>query len=408
MRILFVTARPPWPGFRGDQARPAGWIRHLAESHEIRVVAQRWPGFPKTGVPAREAGLGVESEPVDISRPALAGAVLRAGFGFLSSPRRPAQVELFRHRRFEEAVRHQVERFRPDVAVVLLSRLGHVLPALTGVPTVVDFVDALALNMKHRAALDRRLAPIWRRESRAFRSWDPQVLSRCGLGLVVAERDRRSILSAVPEAERQDATSKLHVLPFGLELPSRPAVEAPDPARPRVILTGNLGYFPTVDGAVWFADRVWPKVHTRFPHAVWQLAGSRPAAALRRVAQRPGVELVENPPAMEPIRRGAAVAVAPLRSGSGTPIKILEAMASGVPVLTTEKGREGLDELPAGAVAVSDDAEGWISALSSLLDDPVIGAGSVQSAWDWLKGRHDVKALCGDLETMLSNLASPG
>lgn len=404
MRILFVTARPPWPGFRGDQARPAGWIRHLASRHEIRVVAQRWPGFPKTGVPESEAALGVELVPVDISRPRLAWAAGKAGFTGLLSSRRPLQVGLFRQRTFYREIERQVEIFRPDVAVVLLSRLGDMVPALGDVPVVLDFVDALALNMAHRAELDRRLGFVWRRESRSFQGWDPEVLSRIQLGTVVAERDRRSILDAVPPELQEQTAAKLKVLPFGLDLPDAlPKVQAE--SRPRMILTGNLGYFPTVDGALWLAEHVWPEVHRRRPDAVWQLAGSRPSAALGRLAERPGIELIENPPDLEPVRRGAAVSIAPLRSGSGTPIKILEAIASGVPVLTTVKGQEGLDEIPPGAVAVSDGAEEWIEVLCERLGGPGGDRTAVETAWAWLKDRHDLARLSGRFESLLVDLA---
>ena len=404
MRILFVTARPPWPGFRGDQARPAGWIRHLATRHDIRVVAQRWPGFPKAGVPEPEAGLGVELVPVDISRPRLAWAAGKAGFTGILSSRRPLQVGLFRQRTFYREIERQVEVFRPDVAVVLLSRLGDMVPALGDVPVVLDFVDALALNMGHRAELDRRLGFLWRRESRSFRGWDPEVLSRIQLGTVVAERDRTSILGGVPAEQQEKAAAKLEVLPFGLDLPDA-LPEPTQETRPRMILTGNLGYFPTIDGALWVAEHVWPEVYRRRPNAVWQLAGSRPPASLRRLAEQPGIELIESPPNLEPIRRGAAVAIAPLRSGSGTPIKILEAIASGVPVLTTFKGQEGLDEIPPGAVAVSDEAEEWVEVLCERLKGCDGDRSAVETAWTWLKDRHDLGSLSRRFESLLAEWA---
>ncbi len=385
MRILFVTSRPPWPGRRGDQVRSGGLARELARRHEVHMIAQRWPGF---AVPAAsEVPPGVELETVAIGAPRLA-------LGLAASALRPVQVALHRHRVFRRAVRRRLEAFRPDVAVLVLSRIGDVARELRQVPVVVDLVDALELNMAQRSARQPWLRPLWTWEGRRMARWDRRLIRRCQLATVVAERDRRAV-----SAESETLADKVRVVPMGLRLdPPEPLAVARQPV---VVLTGNLGYFPTVDGIRWFARQVWPRIRQHQPAAEWWLAGARPAPAVVRLAERPGVRLFADPDTLRSIVHQAAVAVAPLWSGSGTPIKILEAMAASVPVVTTSTGMAGLDQIPAPAILAADGPAAFAQAVLRLLHEPRLAGRQAVSARRWLVARHDLEAVGERFEAVL-------
>lgn len=401
MRLLFITARPPWPGFRGDQSRPAGLIKHLRQRHEISVICQRWPGFGSSKPPP-----GVDLECVEIRRADLAAAALKGALGTLLGSPAPLQTTLFDQAAFRLAVRRKIRDFQPDAAVVILSRLASVLPELEGVPTILDFVDALSLNMAQRANRELWRAPLWQRESRLFDAWDGEVLDRIDRGLVVADRDRRAILNGLDSPGDVDRLGpRLLTFPFGLDdLPSeRPRPAGSDEAT--VVLTGNLGYFPTVDGAGWFFERVWPEVRRSHSGARWILAGARPNRAIRRLAQGDGIELIADPEDLKAVLVKGTVAIAPLRSGSGTPIKILEAMSLGVPVVTTPQGADGLDELPEGAVSVAETADAFASSVAGLLNDREAADRQASTAWAWLEERHDLARLTLGFERLVEEVA---
>lgn len=391
MRILFVTTRPPWPSRRGDQARTAGFVRELGARHEIAVVALRPPGFPATPFPDGVTGRTVELGRADM----LAGLV--------HGLRRPLQVALHETPRLERAVHETIESFRPDVVVPVLSRVGRFVrdrvlrdPAHSqhGVPAVIDLVDSLKLNMENRARHDPWLRPLLGWEARRIGAWEAGLARDAAATTVVSERDRRAIVGNDPEL-----AGKVHVVPFGLDVPDL----LPEPSAPGeiLILTGNLGYFPTVDGAGWFAREVWPRIRAERPDAEWCLAGSRPVKAIRRLAELPGVRLVVEPEDLTALRRRAAVAVVPLRSGSGTPIKILEALAEGLPVATTSAGRQGLDEAPDGAVAAADDPAELAGTIARLLADPEGAARQRRIGWNWVRRRHGLGRVARAFETLL-------
>ena len=301
MRILFVTARPPWPPRRGDQARTAGFIAALAPRHEIRVAALVPAGFA-AGAPPQ----GVGWRTVRTGWPAMLAAAL-------VHPRLPLQVGLHPVRGLRRLVAAEVAAFRPDVAVVVLSRLGGVLPALVGVPVVLDYVDALELNMRNRAAREGLAAPLLRREAARMGRWDRQLLARVVRGAVVSERDRIAIAGAT---SARGSGSPWCRSASRCRRRSRRAA-APGEV---VLLSGNLGYFPTVDGAGWFAAEVFPRL--REAPARRRVVVGRRSPRCRRPrcgGARPVCACWTRPDDLAAVRRLATVAIAPMRSGSGTP-----------------------------------------------------------------------------------------
>lgn len=415
MRILFVNTRPPWPGRRGDQVRTAGFVDHLAMRHEVRVLALRGRRVP-IGEPPADVGL----ETVAVGRVETATRLALGATRALLGGARPVQNGFYDHASLRVALRRQVVEFQPDVVVLVLGRLAHLLDDLeqvaADVPVVVDLVDALSLNFAQRARRERLLAWLWAWESRRLARWDASLAVRASALTVVAERDRAALIRGAPESLRAVVEQKVRVVPFGLAVDTHDETNDEADADvdtnagvgtdgPVVALTGNLGYFPTVDGALHFARHVWPEVRRRVPGARWLLAGSRPARSLRDLTGLPGVRLVADPADLRALVANADVAIAPMRSGSGTPIKVLEAMAMGVPVVATPEAAAGLDELPPDALAVtSSDAE-FAERVSDLLMDRARARRAARAARTWLRARHELSASASRFEEILRSVA---
>jgi glycosyltransferase involved in cell wall biosynthesis len=370
-------------------------VELLADRHEVTLLAPS----PRKGAMARPDSFpgrlltyrrpGPLGRALGILRSALAGLPLQTGLY--------AGVGLGR----------ALRRLAPSADLVLLQlvRLAPRARDLEGTPQVVDLIDSLALSTGRRALFDRRWwAPVLRWEAARLARWERRVVAFAAGALVVSERDARAIREGLPEP----LARRLHVVPLAVEAPPPPA-EPPHPQPPVLAVTGNLGYFPTLEGTLWFLREVWPVLAAERPGLRLVIAGARPPRALVREAARRGAELLPSPPDLRGLLATVTVALAPMRSGAGLPLKVLEAWAAGVPVVATSWAAEGTAARPGVDLLVADGREAWCDAIRSLLDDPALAAKTAASGRRHLAERFATGAVRARLEEALADaLEAPG
>ena len=135
-----------------------------------------------------------------------------------------------------------------------------------------------------------------------------------------------------------------------------------------VVFVGLLGWGPNVDAAVWLAKEVWPAVRNRVPDAKLLLVGRDPSQRVIDLGSD-AIEVTGSVADVGPYLSRARVATAPLRAAGGSRLKILEALASGRPVVATSTGAEGLTDLVGSGIVVADSAPATADALVALLED---------------------------------------
>jgi polysaccharide biosynthesis protein PslH len=163
------------------------------------------------------------------------------------------------------------------------------------------------------------------------------------------------------------------------------------PAARHVVSVATMFYPPNVEGIQWFIGEVFPRVRAGNAAVKFFAVGSRPPAAIAQLGQSVGgVEVTGYVADLEPILARSGVLVVPLRSGSGMRVKILEAFARGIPVVSTTIGVEGIEARPGEHLLVADNPKGFAEAVLSLLRDPVLaervaraGRRLVEERYDW-------------------------
>lgn len=174
--------------------------------------------------------------------------------------------------------------------------------------------------------------------------------------------------AAAIEARAPELASRVRVNPFGIELPALADPAREDPAT--VLFVGNFTHLPNRDAALWLAEEIMPAVRARQPGARLRIVGSAPPPEVLALAGE-GVEIVADAPSIEGHLAEAAVVMAPVRTGGGMRIKVLEALARGKAVVTTSRGAEGYTELdPQPPLEVGDEAAAIATATAALLADP--------------------------------------
>jgi glycosyltransferase involved in cell wall biosynthesis len=198
-----------------------------------------------------------------------------------------------------------------------------------------------------------------------WRRWDgflPIAWRRFDLLQVYCDGDAEAVARSAP-----DLAGRVRVNPYGMELPA-----ALDPAREQpgtILFAGTFAHLPNRDAARWLAEEIMPAVRARQPGARLRLVGSAPPREVIDLAG-PDVEVIADAPSMEPHLEAAVVVLAPVRSGGGMRMKVLEAMARQKAVVTTPLGAEGFTGFePEPPFVVADRGEEIAAATAELLAD---------------------------------------
>ncbi len=191
--------------------------------------------------------------------------------------------------------------------------------------------------------------------------YQQRIVSRFDRCLAVSDVDARQLAGCAPGAA-------VTVVPNGVAPEFFHPMEAPeDPAG--LVFTASFTYAPNVDAMVFFCREVLPQIRAVVPGARLTIAGREPPPEVTALAALGGIEVTGTVPDMRPYLARAAVVVVPLRLGSGTRIKILEAMAMGKAVVSTSAGAEGLDIRPGHDVEIADGVEEFTRRTVDLLGD---------------------------------------
>lgn len=350
MRVLLVTSRNPLPATRGNQVRTVEWVRALTD-HELALIG------PDVGDPS-PSPLQVEWMPYRLGTASRATGLARATAGG-----RPLQEGIYDTGEARRIVAHSVEHWRPDVAVVQMVRCGWasdmIRESAPDLPVIFDAIDAMGLHFERAGRTSvYPLSMAYLAEANRCRRREHELAATAAVTAAVSERDLAAL--AAPAGRGR-------VVPVGGREVARSEATTGDPV---VLLSGNLGYRPTVRSALWFAREVWPRLRAAVPDARWVLAGARPAAEVGRLDRIAGVEVHADVPDLAPFLSTSRVAIAPMDSGSGVPMKVIEAMAAGLATVVHPWAAEGLVGEGKKAVAMASNADDWTAVIETLLRDP--------------------------------------
>jgi glycosyltransferase involved in cell wall biosynthesis len=267
-----------------------------------------------------------------------------------------------------------------------------------GVPVVFTEHEAIRAPASQWQAAPPRPSerPLRALRARDWQRWEdflPSIWERFELLQVFCEADASEVRRLAPAL-----APLVRVNPYGMILP-----DPCDPAREQpgtVLFTGTFAHLPNRDAARWLAAEIMPAVWARHPPARLRIVGSAPPPEVLELAGD-GIEVIADAPAMEPHLEAAAVVVAPVRSGGGMRMKVLEAIAREKAVVTTTLGAEGFAGLePQLPFRVADEAEGIATELAALLGDDRQRHELGRSAREFAQRHHSPAAWAARLEAV--------
>jgi sugar transferase (PEP-CTERM/EpsH1 system associated) len=273
------------------------------------------------------------------------------------------------------------------------------LPAGLELPQVIDFVDADSQKWLDYAGQSwLPMKAVYWREGMALRRYERRLARACRHAFVTSARDGEIV-------QRQSPGVPVTTIPNGVTL--RPPADIGSDTL-RLVFTGVMDYRPNVDAMMYFADHIFPLVRTRVPTAELVIVGQAPAPEIRRLASRPGITTTGWVPDVHPHLQAAAAFVAPLRIARGIQNKILEAMAAGVPVVTTSTGLGGIRAVPERDVLVGDTAESFAAHTIRVLMDRDIRGSLGRAGRMFVSEHHQWDVHLARLESILVEVATKG
>lgn len=162
----------------------------------------------------------------------------------------------------------------------------------------------------------------------------------------------------------------LPIVPSGIFVDDYEDEKAEVIAPEALVFTGKMDYRPNVDGMLWFVEHVLPLIRAKHPDIHLYIVGQQPNQAITSLGEQAFVTVTGQVPKVTPYLYGAAVYIAPLRMGSGTRLKLLEAMACGCAIVATNIAAAGLDEATRATICIADTPEDFAAYVSHLLNNP--------------------------------------
>ncbi len=352
MRVLMVSeAVPCLPSHDGFRLIPANLIRNLFERHEIHLIAlsrdgegeeqSEWPRAYCRSVSIFRCADGTRAKVR-----AITGAIDPALARFISEI---------------------VAKVRPDVLHLEGGGLAPLLrSACRGLPAILCVHDSKALRYREFAGFAagargrirfRLLSVLARYQERRWFGYADRVV-------VTSAFDANALSGAV-------SAQRIAAIPNGIDLEyyaHRPAPEAG-----RIVFTGNMSWPPNEDAAEHFARDIMPAIRRRIPDASFWIVGADPSARVQNLASIPGIHVTGTVADIRPWFWSAAVYASPLRFGLGVKNKILEAMASGAPIVATSRSLSGTPLIDGRHAIIADDDAKFADAVVRLLSDSELG-----------------------------------
>ncbi|GFO60116.1 glycosyl transferase family 1 [Geomonas silvestris] len=383
MKILIVTPSFPYPPDSGAKIRIFNIIRYLSREDEVHLISLT-DCSDDDAVPEMQRYCKKVHAVRTNRRPALLqlpGVLYNFVRGL------PFMLKYAQAPELKKALEQVCERDNYDIIQFEHSYMAYNVKYLSkelSCKTVLSFHNIASLQYYRIYQLEKRLV---RKVECLFEwvpmlRWESKIAQRFHKSLVVSELDRILLRLMNPGLD-------VSVVPNGVD--ARKFSCTPLAGRKRnIIFVGLMDYGPNADAVLYFHREIFPLIKEKVPDLGFMVVGSDPPREVRELSRNPDVVVTGRVDDLRPYYQKALVAVIPLRSGGGTRLKIIEALSTGTPVVSTSVGCEGLEVSDGEHIMIADSPEAFAAKVVSLIEDSSQwlrlssqGRELVEKTYDW-------------------------
>ncbi len=362
-RVLLLSPEAPYPAVGGGALRTASLVEYFGRRSALDLILFRQPGAPD---PSRDIPPGLVNSFTVVDLPHHSKSPLARSLRNSRRFLRGVPPLLDRYSGFADEMQRFLRGKNYNLAVLEHFWCAPYLEILRPVArrTVLDLHNIESqLSITSSAAARWPASAMLAQFSRAYLRLERQWVPQFDMVLAASQDDAALANKIVP-------ASHVHVYPNAL--PDHPLPAAREGHS--IVFTGNLEYAPNIGAVEYFHKDVWPGLRRQWPDLAWRVAGRNPQAVADLLAGSPGVHLIGPVDDALAILAQSKVAIVPLRAGSGTRFKILEAWAAGRAVVSTSIGAEGLGACDGEHLLIADGPAAFANAISALLESPELRA----------------------------------
>lgn len=392
-KILLLTQVLPYPLDAGPKIRAYYVLRYLSQLHEVTLVSFVRADDREDYVRhLRDFCAAVHTVPMQRSRWRDARAAV---FSMISG--RPlvivrdeiAAMQALLRRLVREQHFAFIHADQVSMAPYALYARRHSRGAQPC--TILDAHNALYLIPTRLAEYEAGPFKRWlyRREARLLARYEARTYGLFDHVVFVSDEDRRAV-QAVMEAPRAGWLAENSTLiPICIDPADRALITRV--AAPKSVLhLGTMFWPPNIDGVLWFAERVFPRVLEAVPEARFTIVGKNPPSAVEALPQRVrNVHVTGYVPDPEPYLKQAAAFIVPLHAGGGMRVKIVDAWGWGMPIVSTTVGAEGIEVRDGENILLADSSVDFAAAVTRLLQDVTLGERLRQNGRAWVEERYN-------------------
>lgn len=381
MKILFISSRFPYPALKGDQVVLFNRLKHLSKKHEVTLLTF-YQNDKELKYLEQVKQFCVRLETVKL--PQYESALNLLFFGLFSLL--PLQTIYFRSEKFASKLRELLKAEEFDLVHTYLMRMAEYSRHIVN-PKVLELIDCMQLNLEKRLAFIRHpQKKFYEEELKRIIGYERKVIREHDASTVVSDADNDYL--------HLDNTV---TIPLGIDT-ERYCRNAPPENNKTIIFSGNMSYYPNESAIVWFLDNCFTAVRQSVPDVKLKIVGINPGSNIRRYHDGHAIFVTGFVESIVDEMTTAQIAIAPMQSGYGMHIKILEAMSCGLPVVTTSSGKGTIAAEHGTHLWVADNEKNFTDACITLLENRKSAEAIGQNARDLIVGKYSWESSIARLE----------
>ena len=381
MRVLYFSPRTCWPLTTGARLRDYHLAHQLSKlGGDVLYAAMQLPGVAAESLP-EDAGF----RQICLTREK--GYSIGKLIGGVTGPV-PVTVRNFTSIQARQELQKLLGEWKPDIVQIegvhLVEYVSTIRSAAPGAAIVSDWHNVESELMWRYAettsSMPKRLMA--RRTAALIERSENKLLDHCDAHTVVSDREREKLL-------KRRADARVSVVPNGVDVNFYRSGTSRCASARNLLFVGSMDYHANIDAMDWFVKHVWPSVRQQHPDLRVQIVGRDPVDDIKNLASA-DVEVTGTVADVRPFYSDALAVIVPLRVGGGTRLKILEAMAAGIPVVSSSLGAEGLQVIDGIHVLIADAPSAWGTQIERLRSDERLssrliteGGALVDNFYDW-------------------------